>query len=149
VWKQIITDLKVNHRGQVRVRPRAQRAAPAKKAAVNNHAKVVTGEYKRRAQKIDRGDCGTPEGEIGPCEDALQDAGGVIGLYSGHVGRTRFRQHAGGESGVQVQGDCQAGGESGGPLRFYLYKTKCSYKQNTSADVQIDSRCHLLCQFGL
>ena len=65
-WRQIIPDLKVTHRGQVRVYDfksasfcptwygRAERAAPSKKAAVNNRAKVVTGEYRRRAQKIDR-----------------------------------------------------------------------------------------------
>ena len=35
---------------------------------------------------IDRDECGTPEGEVGPCEDALQDAGGVIGLCYGHYG---------------------------------------------------------------
>jgi hypothetical protein len=45
----------------------------------------VTGDYKRRAQKIDRDECETPEGEIGPCEDALQDSG-VIGLCYGHYG---------------------------------------------------------------
>ena len=42
----------------------------------------------RRSGKIDRDECGTPEGEIGPCEDALQDAGGVISACAtdGHYG---------------------------------------------------------------
>ena len=49
----------------------------------------MTGEYKRRAQKIDRDECERPEGEIGPCEARCRTQdGGVIGLCYGHYGET-------------------------------------------------------------
>ena len=64
----------------------ARVAAPARRVAVNNRAKKVAGVYVRRAQKIDRGECDTAQGSAGPCEDAIQGAGGVIGLCYGHYG---------------------------------------------------------------
>ena len=64
----------------------ARVAAPARRAAVNNRARKVAGVYVRRAQKIDRDECDTAQGSAGPCEDAIQGVGGVIGLCYGHYG---------------------------------------------------------------
>ena len=65
---------------------RMQRAAPEQSGAVNFRAAAVAGEYRRRAQNVDRREAGTSETQIGPVESALNDYGGCTGLSLGHYG---------------------------------------------------------------
>ena len=65
---------------------RMQRAAPEQSGAVNFRAAAVAGEYRRRAQNVDRREAGTSETQIGPVESALSDYGGCTGLSLGHYG---------------------------------------------------------------
>ena len=51
--------------------------------AVARRARMLPGEYRRKARKLDRDLCGTPDGVQGPVEQQLQQYGRLRGLVFG------------------------------------------------------------------
>ena len=53
---------------------------------VDKRARLLQGEYRRKARNVDREFVGTPEGEVGPVERRLNEYGDIIGLVVGSWG---------------------------------------------------------------
>ena len=54
--------------------------------AVDRRARLLSGEYRRKAKDVDRLYVGTPEGEVGPVQRKLEEYGDLQGLVVGAFG---------------------------------------------------------------